>query len=205
MPTDSTETRARLIDAAERLFAERGVWRVTTREITEAAEQKNTSAISYHFGGREGLMAEILRRHGDPIDLERAELLTGIDSASPSVAIIDALVRPMTARLADPSGRRYLRVVAQLTTQFADWRGNELVPEHVNRALDWLEQRPAAVPLAVRRVRVVSLIMLMSSSLAERARLLDTGGPVDLDPGDYEANLTDMLVGIIDAPVSVSS
>ncbi|MCB1040403.1 MAG: TetR family transcriptional regulator, partial [Acidimicrobiales bacterium] len=43
-------TRARLLDEAERLLARRGIEGVTTREIVEAAEQRNASAVSYHFG-----------------------------------------------------------------------------------------------------------------------------------------------------------
>ena len=42
-------TRERLLDEAERLFARGGVQGVTTRQITEAAEQRNASAVTYHF------------------------------------------------------------------------------------------------------------------------------------------------------------
>ena len=51
-------TRDRLLDEAERLFARGGVQGVTTREITEAAQQRNTSAVTYHFRSRQGLLLE---------------------------------------------------------------------------------------------------------------------------------------------------
>ncbi len=60
MPRDSTATKERLLREAERLFARRGLYQVTVREITEAAEQRNVSALSYHFGSREGLLDAIL-------------------------------------------------------------------------------------------------------------------------------------------------
>ena len=42
-------TRARLMDAALDLIAERGEEGVTLRELTDAAEA-NVAAVSYHFG-----------------------------------------------------------------------------------------------------------------------------------------------------------
>lgn len=46
MPRDGTATKARLLREAERLFARRGVWQITVREITQAAGQRNVSALS---------------------------------------------------------------------------------------------------------------------------------------------------------------
>lgn len=43
----------------------------------------------------------------------------------------------------------------------------------------------------------------MTSSLAERARLIDASGEVELSAADYEANLTDMLAGVLEAPVAL--
>ena len=58
MPRDSTKTRARLEVEAERLFAEVGIWQVRVREIVAAAHQRNASAVTYHFGSRDGLLSE---------------------------------------------------------------------------------------------------------------------------------------------------
>jgi len=53
-------TRARLLAAAERLFADRGFKKVTVREICRAA-RANVAAINYHFGDKLGLYREVLR------------------------------------------------------------------------------------------------------------------------------------------------
>jgi AcrR family transcriptional regulator len=53
-------TRARLLAAAERLFADRGFKKVTVREICRAA-RANVAAINYHFGDKLGLYREILQ------------------------------------------------------------------------------------------------------------------------------------------------
>ena len=56
MPRDSTETRARLLEESERRFAEQGVWQAGIGEIVAAAGQRNASALTYHFGSREGVL-----------------------------------------------------------------------------------------------------------------------------------------------------
>ena len=46
MPRNSSDTKARLLDHAEKMFAEDGIFAVTNRQITEAAGQKNESALN---------------------------------------------------------------------------------------------------------------------------------------------------------------
>jgi AcrR family transcriptional regulator len=54
------ETRERLLEAAQRLFAQRGFKRVTVREICRAAHA-NVAAVNYHFGDKLGLYREVLQ------------------------------------------------------------------------------------------------------------------------------------------------
>jgi TetR/AcrR family transcriptional regulator, regulator of cefoperazone and chloramphenicol sensitivity len=63
-----TETRARLLKAAERLFADRGFKKVTVREICRAA-RANVAAVNYHFGDKLGLYREVMQ---SAIDAMRA-------------------------------------------------------------------------------------------------------------------------------------
>ena len=59
--------------------------------------------------------------------------------------------------------------------------------------------------MAIRRERVVEMIMLMTVALAERARLIDSGDVLDLDEPTFAANLTDVLVGVLEAPFRVNA
>lgn len=54
MACDGSETRARLLVEAERLFAEVGVLQAATGDIVRAAGQRNASALTYHFGSGKG-------------------------------------------------------------------------------------------------------------------------------------------------------
>jgi AcrR family transcriptional regulator len=203
MPRDSTATKERLLREAERLFARRGLYQVTVREITEAAEQRNVSALNYHFGSRDGLLDAILTRHGDPTDVARGEMLTAIGPDASSRELVAALVVPYAANLSRPDGRDYLRIVAQLSARFSAWR--EAAPgtgPYLREILGILEERPPHVAPAVRRERVIELIMLMTVAMAERARAIEsTRRSPELDEPTFVDNLTDVLVGVLEAPV----
>ena len=58
---DGEASRARLLEAAGKLFAEQGYASVSTRALAKAGKA-NLSAIGYHFGGKEGLYREVLRQ-----------------------------------------------------------------------------------------------------------------------------------------------
>lgn len=202
MPRDSTETKARLLREAEGLFATRGVYQVTTREITEAAGQRNVSAINYHFGSRDGLLRAILLRYGDVTDVERGRLLDRVGTQATARDLVLCLLLPMIAHFGTDGGRDYLRIVAQLTGQFAVWRQeDELSPPYLRRILSRLEDMADHLPPAIRRERVVAVIMLMTTALAERARQLSSGRRPALSESMFVANLADMIVGALDAPL----
>jgi AcrR family transcriptional regulator len=106
---EAPDTRARLLDVAEELFAEHGLERVSVRDITEAAGA-NLGAINYHFGTREGLIEAVFERRISPVNKARLAALDALeaearDHAPPVEAVLDALIRPAaTACLNDPKG-----------------------------------------------------------------------------------------------------
>jgi AcrR family transcriptional regulator len=60
------ETRARLLTAAEQLFADRGFKKVTVRDICRAA-RANVASVNYHFGDKLGLYREVMQSAIDRI------------------------------------------------------------------------------------------------------------------------------------------
>lgn len=175
----------------------------TTREITEAAEQRNASAVTYHFGSRQGLLLEILARRGGPVDQARGERRYAAGTDPPLRELVACLVVPYADLLDDPGGRAYVRIVAQLRGRFAAWRveSDAATTAHLARILDEVEAHPDAPP-AVRRARVVALIMLLTATVAERARLLDEGvdRDIELTHDDFVADLVSMCTAVVSAP-----
>lgn len=75
---DGLSTRGMVLEAAGRVFAERGYAKSTSREICEKAGV-NSAAINYYFGGKEGLYEEVLvEAHRQLLSLE--ELHAVMDS-----------------------------------------------------------------------------------------------------------------------------
>ena len=60
------DTRTRILDAAEHLFAERGFRGTSVRAITDLAGA-NLAAVGYHFGSKAELLASVIRRVTEPI------------------------------------------------------------------------------------------------------------------------------------------
>lgn len=107
---------------------------------------------------------------------------------------------PYAALLDDPAGRSYLRIVAQLRGRFAVWRveSDAATTQHLAAILDEIEARPAAPP-AVRRERVVALIMVLTAVVAERARRIDDGTGNDLTHDEFVDNLVAMCAALTSA------
>jgi TetR/AcrR family transcriptional regulator, regulator of cefoperazone and chloramphenicol sensitivity len=200
VPRDATETRERLLAEARRLFATQGVFQTTSREIVEAAGQRNVSALTYHFGSREGVLRAILLGFDEVLDAERGKLLARIGDDAPTRELVAALLVPYARPLATVEGREYLRIVAQLTERFPEWRDATLTGPYLRSILGILERRPSGLRPAIRRERVVSAITLMTAAMAERARLVAERRRGRLDDTAFLANLADMIVGVLEAP-----
>lgn len=94
----TAETKERILDTAERLFAERGFEATSIRDITGAAEV-NLASINYHFRTKQELIAAVFVRRVGPINQRRMELLAEIEQNArpmpPTVeALIEAMIRP---------------------------------------------------------------------------------------------------------------
>ncbi|GAA2445610.1 hypothetical protein GCM10010191_73150 [Actinomadura vinacea] len=74
MGIDAAATRNRILDAAERLFGERGFAGTSLRAVTTTA-RVNVASIYYHFESKEGLLRAVARRAMASVSEERHRLL----------------------------------------------------------------------------------------------------------------------------------
>jgi AcrR family transcriptional regulator len=202
-------TKDRLMRAGERLFARRGVDRVRLWEINELAGQRNSSALHYHFGSRDGLVLAILRQHEDEIDAVVEETLDRWDAQGrvPTVRdIAEAVVRPLAAKLESPSGRDFLRivphVVPELSATLRAGHAQPLTPQS-RRLLDLYDGRIAGLPQEVRRERLVVYMLLLTTVLAERAQQLESRARPTLTHEQFVVHLLDVVEGIFTVPSRV--
>jgi AcrR family transcriptional regulator len=92
MPSD--RTRALILDAAERLYAERGFADVTLRDIVAAAGV-NLAAVNYHFGSKDELIAELFVTRGIATNRERLAELRAAEAAGGGRTNIEAILRAL--------------------------------------------------------------------------------------------------------------
>lgn len=83
----SAETRAALIDAAARVFVERGYHGATVREIAQLAGY-TSPVLYYHFAGKEELYEEVIRAAFDQFESLVSE---GLERESDPVARLHAI------------------------------------------------------------------------------------------------------------------
>lgn len=100
------DTRERILDAAERLFAENGFAGTSIRDITTTANC-NVAAINYHFRNKSGLYEELFRTHlGRLRDLRIAHLRKLLDATEtdPTLErVLYTFIHSFLAPLSDPT------------------------------------------------------------------------------------------------------
>jgi AcrR family transcriptional regulator len=202
MPRNADETRAQLIRAAERLFAERGVEAVSLREINREADQRNTTALQYHFEDRDGLVRAILGKHELAIEASRHALLDKIDADDQSDLhrLAAALVHPAAEKLSDrDGGRAYLRIVAQLINRplaRVDPIAIEDSASSLHRWRTMVEPRMSALAVDPLHSRFTAR-RIMFVELARRAE-----SPRRKDDRLFASHLIDLVTAILGAPIS---
>jgi len=106
------DTRDRILDVAERMFAQQGFDLTSLRALTAGADV-NLAAVHYHFGSKERLFEAVLVRLVEPVNAERLARLdaAGAQGAPALEAIIEAFVAPPLHAVADARRADVARVL----------------------------------------------------------------------------------------------
>jgi AcrR family transcriptional regulator len=200
MPTD--HTRAAILNAAERLYADRGFADVTLRDIVAAA-YVNLASVNYHFGSKYELIAELFVTRSLATNRERLNELKQAEEAGGGRASIEAILRALVG----PTLRGCLGPSSEGSTaaRFMIRASIESVPpirRIKNREVDHLRKFIAAMRRALPGRNDVDLYWGLNFALAmshhtirEKERL------TKLSEGQCDLNDVE---GIIDRVVSVS-
>src|SRR6195256_5654969 len=90
----SDQTRTAILNAAERLYADRGFADVTLRDIVAAADV-NLAPVNYHFGSKHELIAELFVSRSLATNRERLNELKAAEEKGGGRASIDAILRAL--------------------------------------------------------------------------------------------------------------
>ncbi len=205
--TPPLETREKLMDAARRLYADRGVFNVSLAEVVREAGQRNTSAIHYHFGSREHLLLAIMDPQVHTLRARRDELVAKARLAQGPAVVVDALVRPLV-ELAREGWRA--RAWMKIGLELAD-HNERIAPELESllfgagggEILSFLAERCPPLPPTVWNLRTSICIGFAARAATERARIIDDQPRRSADMLSDEAfvtNLVDMFLAALTSP-----
>lgn len=112
---ESAATRERLVNAAERLFAENGFRNASVRDITREASC-NIASVNYHFGGKSNLYREVFLRRLRELRQKRLQSLQAL--LERDELTLEELLRSFTGAFVEPlveenAGRLWLLLLAQ--------------------------------------------------------------------------------------------
>ena len=93
-------TRDQILTSAWKLFSERGFEDVSVRDVTNTAGV-NLASVSYHFGSKDGLIQEVVKKVLNPANQHRVDLLeTAVNDAGgvgnvTLKQILESYIRPV--------------------------------------------------------------------------------------------------------------
>lgn len=153
----ASNTRERLLDAAEELLLDSGYDAVSVRGICARA-QSNPAAVHYHFGSKEQLVAALLENRLAPLWAGRLDDI----SAQPTVpTLVDAILDPLRRQLDDPVGALRLSLLSRFVLAHPEvrwrepWFGLEVWAQALRRALPGIDESTAR-----RRCRLAFALLL---------------------------------------------
>ncbi len=148
------DTKTRILDAAEKLFAERGFSETSLRLITGKAEV-NLASVNYHFGSKRELIRAVLARYLDRFMPEASNEIQRLKlQHDPSLNdIFSSLVKPLlklnqfksdgTTTFLQLLGRGYIESQGHLR-----WFITTHYGEHLNQFVRAVEESTPHIPPA---------------------------------------------------------
>ncbi|MCL1077537.1 TetR/AcrR family transcriptional regulator [Parashewanella spongiae] len=88
------DTKSKILNAAEKLFAERGFSETSLRLITSKAEV-NLASVNYHFGSKKELIRAVLARYLDAFMPSASASLSQLTESSNLNDVFSCLVQPL--------------------------------------------------------------------------------------------------------------
>ncbi|MEM9250478.1 MAG: TetR family transcriptional regulator [Pseudomonadota bacterium] len=183
----SGETRERILDAAERIFADEGYDGTALRDVAQAAGVQ-LHAVGYHFGPKDVLFDTVISRRSVIMTELRMKALRAARRAAAGDAIpIERLVRDyispfvLSAGEGDNGWRAYAALMGRLANSPL---GTEIIARHYDAtAQEYLTEFRRALP-GVPEADVIEGFSAMVAAMlglcadtGRPARLSDTEGP----------------------------
>jgi len=207
-------TKARILDSAERLFAEKGYASTSVREVISDAAV-NLAAVHYHFHSKEALLDAVVERRCIGLNRDRLDMLARFEREADGrpvelEQIFEAFLIPAfrMAHEGREGGARFARLMGRLYAE------GDLLPRIVkNNFGPVLETFAAALKRALPHVANEDLLWRMHFAIGAVAHTLRGGWQLEHLPGgpvvavDWQVTLyrlTDFLTAGFRSPVTTA-
>jgi AcrR family transcriptional regulator len=122
MNETQTQTTERILDSAERLFADHGFEGASIRAIVDSAKV-NLAAVHYHFRSKEALLEAVLTRRISVVNEARLQRLDEVEAeAAPNTPSVEQILRAFivpTVEFAQKSesGATFVQLMSRMFTE----------------------------------------------------------------------------------------
>jgi AcrR family transcriptional regulator len=203
-------TKDRILDAAERLFARDGFEATSLRAITAEANV-NLAAVNYHFQSKETLVQAVIGRRMGPVNAQRLDLLDAYEAEAagapvPLEKIIDAFLRPVV-EMVGSRAHAFVPLIGRLYTEpgeFAARLYKEQFEHLAQRFIPALQRALPYLPRVELSWRIHFAVGALAHTMAaSKMLLLMSGGQSDIsDVQATLARLKSFILAGLTAPVS---
>ncbi|MDX9861017.1 MAG: TetR family transcriptional regulator [Rhodospirillales bacterium] len=200
---ERSNTRERILDVAERLFASRGYKNVSVRELTAAADA-NLASVRYHFGSKDHLLYAIYERYCTPLNKARLQRLANCTEREDLPPLLEQIVAAFLEPALDVSvdaaggGARFTRLRAVLIGENFDFIEDLIARNFDSTSLTFVDAIQKAVPSLSREEvlwRFSFVLGILHYTLIDPNRIRRLSGGL-CDPSDTR-NLLRFLVPFI--------
>jgi len=192
-----TDTKTRILDAAEHLFARDGFHITSLRGLTAKANV-NLAAVNYHFGSKEKLLQAVISRRLVPLDAIRQEQITAVLCQAESLGkppsakeLLQAFIGPtLEFRNSGPGARDFISLIGRSLSEPDDTVRNSFIRQVLptfKLLADALHKALPELPAEILTARLQFALGAMSHMMSSRLR-------PDQQLSDFPAPLADELL-----------
>ena len=202
-------TKTRLLNTAEKLFARHGIEATSLRIITRDAGV-NLAAVNYHFQSKEALLDAVIARRLEPVNERRFALLDACEKAAgngplPPDEVLDALLRPVLEMLSGPA-KEFAPMMSRILTESSELTEKVFQKHLAHVSVRFFAAFERAIPHLPRKELFWRMLFTFGavSHTFGGATLLRTISGGECDPSDVEGTiqrLESFLLAGLEAPV----
>jgi len=206
----ASDTRKRLLEAAESLFIDSGYEAMSLRQVTAKADA-NLAAVNYHFGSKEALMQELLAQRLDQLNRERLQLLGACEAQWPNgldaAAVLGILFIPAFRISHDGNGGKlFMRLLGRVYSDHSPFISNYLQAHYkpiFGRFFDAFSRALPSLPRSELGLRLHFALKALSGILAGedmQQLITDLSMGDDINDGELLARLISLISPMLTAP-----